>query len=202
MGIKDIRTRLERQKGARTKVQQSISKLIETIKNNRRQLIWHEKAREIIKDIGLKTQQQLQYNISDITSLALEAVFDDPYELIAEFIQRRNKTECDLLFVRDGERMDPLTASGGGTVDVTAFALRVASWSMQNPKSRNTIILDEPMRFVSEAYQEKASQMIKEVSQRLGVQFIIITHNSVLASYADRTFESTIKKGITKITQL
>jgi len=202
MGIKDIRTRLERQKGARTKVQQSISKLIETIKNNRRQLIWHEKAREIIKDVGLKTQQQLQYNISDITSLALEAVFDDPYELIAEFVQRRNKTECDLLFVRDGERMDPLTASGGGTVDVAAFALRVASWSMQNPNSRNTIILDEPMRFVSEAYQEKASQMIKEVSQRLGLQFIIITHNSVLASYADRTFESVIKKGITKITQL
>ena len=70
-------------------------------------------------------------------------------------------------------------------------------------KAKNcVIILDEPMRFVSENYQEKASQMLKEISQRLNIQFIIITHNQVLASYADRVFESRIKKGITKINQL
>ena len=149
--------------------------------------------------MGLKTQQQLSFHISDIASLALDAVFDDPYELLAEFVQRRNKTECDLFFVRDNERMDPLSASGGGAVDVAAFALRIASWSMQRPKSRSTIILDEPMRFLSVDHQEKASAMIKQISERLGIQFIIITHEPTLALAADKVFEIHIKKGVTTV---
>jgi len=149
--------------------------------------------------VGLKTQQQLQYHISDITSLALEAVFNDPYELVVEFVQRRNKTECDLYFQRDENRMDPLSASGGGAVDVASFALRIASWSMERPKSRNVIILDEPLRFLSNDHQEKASIMIKEISEKLGIQFIIVTHEPILASYADQVFETKIMKGVTQI---
>ena len=147
----------------------------------------------------MQTQQTLQFHISDITSLALEAVFPDPYALQVEFIQRRNKTECDLYFVRDGEKVDPLSASGGGAVDVAAFALRIASWSMTKPRTRNVIILDEPLRFLSANLQERASSMIKELSDKLGIQFIVVTHEPILANYADRTFNVSIKNGISKI---
>ena len=147
----------------------------------------------------MQTQQELQYHISDITSLALEAVFNDPYALQVEFIQRHNKTECDLYFVRNGEKVDPLSASGGGAVDVAAFALRIASWSMTKPRTRNVIILDEPLRFLSANLQERASSMIKELSDKLGIQFIVVTHEPILANYADRTFNVSIKNGISKI---
>lgn len=149
----------------------------------------HDLAREVIREVGLKTQQQLQFHISDIASLALEAVFPDPYQLKVDFVQRRNKTECDLIFVRDENEIDPLEASGLGVVDITSFSLRIAAWSMLHPRIRNVIILDEPFRFVSENYQEKASAMIKEVSDKLGIQFIINTHVEALATSADRVFE-------------
>jgi DNA repair exonuclease SbcCD ATPase subunit len=197
--IKLLRNKLEQQKGQCFQIEQSLTTLQEQLKEKRRSLIKHERARKIVRDVGLKTQQQLQVNISDITSLALEAVFPDPYELAVEFIQRRNKTECDLYFVRDGNKIDPLTASGVGAVDVAAFALRIASWSMSQPHSRNTIILDEPFRFLSENYQEQASIMLKEISEKLGIQFIIVTHEEVLASYADKIFEVSIRKGKTKV---
>lgn len=197
--IQHLRNHLEQQKGRRTQVERSINDLTDEIRDLRRNLRRHEQAREVIREVGLKTQQELQYNISDITSLALEAVFDDPYELVAEFVQRRNKTECDLYFQRDGNKVDPLSASGGGAVDVAAFALRVASWSMQHPRSRNVLIMDEPLRFLSTDHQEKASTMIKEISKRLGIQFIIITHETILATYADKTFQTKIRKGITTV---
>ena len=199
--IKDIRTVLERRKGEANKIQQQITKVGISLKENKRDLIRHEQAREVIREVGLKIQQQLQYHISDITTMALDAVFPDPYEMVVEFVQRRNKTECDLYFERDGMRADPLTASGGGAVDVAAFALRIASWSMRRPRSRATIILDEPLRFLSANLQEQASAMLKEVSKRLGIQFIIVTHEPVLTSYADRVFEVTMKKGKSKVTQ-
>ena len=107
--------------------------------------------------------------------------------------------ECDLYFVRNGEKSNPLDASGGGAVDVASFALRIASWSLSQPEISKTIILDEPMRFLSANYQEKASTMLKEVSQQLGIQFIIVTHETTLTSYADNVFEVGIKKGVSKV---
>jgi len=197
--IQTLRNHIEQLKGQRSQINRSITQLTNDTQEHKRDLRRHEQAREVIREVGLKTQQQLSFHISDIASLALDAVFDDPYELLAEFVQRRNKTECDLFFVRDNERMDPLSASGGGAVDVAAFALRIASWSMQRPKSRSTIILDEPMRFLSVDHQEKASAMIKQISERLGIQFIIITHEPTLALAADKVFEIHIKKGVTTV---
>jgi len=199
MQIKDYRNKLERLKGQKMQLENQIEKNQTELKEYKRSLVKHEQAKEIIREVGLKTQQQLQFHISDITSLALEAVFDNPYKLEVEFVQRRNKTECDIYFSRNGSRINPLDASGGGAVDIASFALRIASWSLQNPHLRNTIILDEPMKNISEKYKERASKMIKEISKKLGIQFIIVTHEPVLTSHADKVFEIGIKKGVSFI---
>jgi DNA repair exonuclease SbcCD ATPase subunit len=199
MNTQQYRNRLEQLKGKRQQVESNIKTLKKEIRTTQIDLRQHEQALIIVRQVGLKTQQQLQFHISDITSLAIESVFSDPYELKVEFVECRNKVECDLYFERKGQRVDPLTAAGVGSVDVAAFALRIASWSMQTPKLRNLIILDEPLRFLSMEYQELASQMIKEISQRLKIQFIIVTHNRTLTSYADKIFEVSIRKGISKV---
>lgn len=202
MSVQTLRNRLEQLKGAKQSLERSLLTLQSELASARLSLVEHEEAREIIRKVGLDTQSELQVSISDITSLALEAVFGElAYSLKTEFIQRRNKTECDLYFERDGNRVDPLTASGVGAVDVAAFALRIASWSMSTPHSRATIILDEPFRFLSENYQEQAAMMLKEISSKLGIQLILVTHEATLTTAADRVFNVSIKKGISKIMQ-
>ena len=66
--------------------------------------------------MGLKTQQNLQFHISNISTMALDAVFDRSYELIAEFVERRGRTECDLLLETDDMAIDPLDSSDGGVL--------------------------------------------------------------------------------------
>lgn len=202
MTTKEIRTILEQKKGNRDQLLSTINSLRQEVKTNREELKYHEEAREVIRIVSIKIQKTLKYHISDVTSLALDSVFDDPYELKVNFVQRRNKMECDLTFVRDGLEIDPIEASGVGAIDVASFALRIASWSMMRPRSRNVIILDEPFRYLSENYQEQASLMVKELSRKLGLQFIIVTHEQVLAEHADRVFEVSIKKRISKVTQV
>ena len=197
--VQSLRNKLEQRKGQKAQIEKTLATLKEEIRVISISLRRHERAREIVRMVGLKTQEQLSFHISDITSLALNAVFDNPYELKVDFVQRRNKTECDLLFVRDGLEIEPKEASGVGAMDVASFALRIASWTMTKPRTRNVIILDEPMRYLSTDYQEKASAMIKELSKKLGIQFIIITHEEVLTSSADKIFEVSIRKGKTKI---
>jgi ABC-type uncharacterized transport system YnjBCD ATPase subunit len=200
--LQTLRQRLEQQKGQKIQIEKSILLLQNELLAIKSSFRRHEQAREIIRAVGIETQRQLQFHISDITSLALEAVFPDPYELKVEFVERRNKTECDLKFVRGDMEIDPLTASGVGAIDVATFALRIASWSMQRPRTRNVIILDEPFRFLSKNYQDKASQMLKELSTRLGLQFIIVTHEEILSEYADKTFQVSINNGYSRVREL
>jgi len=202
--INQLRNKLEQQKGQRQQISKSLTKVRLEIKKCRMSLILHEKAREIVRIVGLKTQEQLQFHISDITSLALEAVFDNPYSLKVEFVQRRNKTECDLFFVRDGMQIDPISSSGVGAVDIAAFALRIAAWSMTQPKSRNTIILDEPFKHLKgEAENKKALDMIKKISNKLGMQIIMVSDERIsreaTIEATDKLFEVSIHNGKTKI---
>jgi len=197
--MSDIRQQFQILRGREFQLQKEIKTNSEDLQKLRVDQKRHEQALTILRTVGLETQRQLQFHISDITSMALEAVFDEPYTLQVEFVERRNKTECDLIFKRDDHEMDPLTASGGGAVDVAAFALRVASWSMQKPLSRRCIILDEPFRFVSQDLQEKAAQMLSELSARLNLQFIIVTHETILSDYADKSFKVNLRKGISQI---
>jgi chromosome segregation ATPase len=65
----------------------------------------------------------------------------------------------------------------------------------------NNLIENKNMRFLSAEYQENASEMIKELSRKLGIQFIIITHEPTYAAYADRTFTVAIKNGVSHVKQ-
>lgn len=196
-----LRHKLEQRKGERKRIIEEMRKVEAEIDSLRYERELLEQSKEIIRKVGIETQKGLQYHVSDITSLALNGVFNDPYELNVNFVERRGKIECELLFAKDGHVFSPLESSGYGAVDVASFALRVASWSMQNPRSRNVIILDEPFRFLSEDRQPYASQILKEVSNKLGIQFIIVTHEDVLTQYADRVFEVKLRKGVSQVNQ-
>jgi DNA repair exonuclease SbcCD ATPase subunit len=199
MTVLDLRNKIEQLKGRREQIRQEITLSQNKLEIGKRSLRRHEQAREIVRTVGLRTQKQLQYHISDITTLALEAVYDNPYSLDVEFVQRRNKTECDLFFSRNKERIEPLSAAGGGTVNVAAFALRVASWSMQRPRSNNVLILDEPFGNVSTDLLPRASEMLKQISAKLKLQMIIITHAQELMENADKTFLAELHRGVTKV---
>lgn len=199
MSIIQFRKHLEQLKGKKALLKSQLKEEKIALRSNRIKLQDYEIARQIIKEVAQVTQEQITFHVSDITTLALESIFNDPYKLEIQFVQRRNKMECDLFFVRNEERINPLEASGGGAVDVAAFALRIASWSLMQPQISKTIILDEPMRFLSENYQEKASTMLKELSRQLGIQFIIVTHEQTLTAYADNVFEIGIGKGVSRI---
>lgn len=204
MDIKLLRNKLERQKGKKIEIESSVNSLTAELQEKKRDLHRHEQAREIIKEVGQKTQNQLSVHISDITSLALESVFDDPYLLEVDFVPRRNKTECDLYFTREGNKVKPMEASGVGAVDVAAFALRIASWSMQFPHTAPIILLDEPFKHLKGVEPNKrVLDMIKEVSKRMGIQIITISDERIpredIIEAADKIFEVSIKRKISKV---
>lgn len=135
-----------------------------------------EEAQHIAQLVAQTVQQQVHDRIAGVVSRCLEAVFDEPYEFQIHFEQKRGRTEAKLVFVRDGNQVDPLTGSGGGVVDVAAFALRVACILLAKPPVRRVLVMDEPFRFVSACYRPRLRAMLEKLSSDLGIQFILITH--------------------------
>ena len=156
-----------------------------------------KKARIVIQAVAQETQRNLEYHISEPVTAAIRSVLPDQINFIARIELRRGKTECDLLFEEFGEEYKPLKGSGYGAVNIACFAERICFWSLK--KNRPTFILDEPFRDVSPDFQYKVSQMVKELSSRMGIQIIMISHAEDINIAADKTF-ITEKKG--KITQV
>ena len=193
-----LRQIIERKKGQKDKVISLLYSCKDEIRQLKKEIDFSEQARAIIQKVAQETQRQLEWHISEIVTLALASTFDNPYIFKAEFVQRRGKTECDLFFERDGFRVDPVAEAGGGAVDVTAFALRVAMWSLARPKWRNTLIFDEPFKNIndkSRRTQERVAEMVKVLSRKLKLQFIVITMIPELEEIADRVFELALRKG-------
>lgn len=135
-----------------------------------------ETAHGVITEVAKSIQKKVHLRISTLVSRCLSAVFEDPYEFDIRFETKAGGTQAELLFKRGDLVVDPLTGAGGGVVDVAAFALRLACLSMQRPSLRRVLVLDEPFRFVSASYRDRVRDLLKNLSDELNIQIIMVTH--------------------------
>lgn len=204
--LQDLRNQIENKKGQRDQLQLSIEELERRVKTDRRNLIRHERALEIVKQVGLATQKQLEYHLSEQVSLAMEAVFDDPYKLKVDFHEKRGKTEVEMLFTRRDLEFQPRDNAGGGTIDVASLALRIAYWAMrQDKKVRPVLLLDEPFsQLKGHDANRRALAIVQEISSKLGLQIIMVSDERIrreeIIANADKVFHvSQGRDGVSKV---
>jgi DNA repair exonuclease SbcCD ATPase subunit len=203
--IQSLRHKYEYRKGIRDSIEQNIDQLQTTIKEHKRNAIRYEKALEITKHVGLQTQKQLEYRLAEQVSLAMEAIFDDPYQLKLNFQEKRGRTEVEILFTRRDLEFPPLGSAGGGTIDVASLALRIAYWSMRQDKQiRPLLLLDEPFsQLKGEDANRRALAIIKELSEKLNLQIIMISDERVpkemIIENAHKVMVVEQKKGVSQV---
>jgi len=139
-----------------------------------------EEAQALAQLVAQQIQSQAHSQIADTVTKCLEAVFDEPYIFKIQFERKRGKTEARLVFERDGLEVDPLTASGGGVVDVAAFALRLSCLLLARPPVRRLLCLDEPFRFVSVGLRGRVRVLLENLADEMGVQILMVTHDPQL----------------------
>lgn len=148
----------------------------ESLARIRKRLRALEEAQSIAQAVAQRLQSQAHKQIAEIVTKCL-AIFDEPYTFRIVFERKRGRTEARLVFERDGLEVDPLTASGGGVVDVAAFALRVAALVLARPALRRVLVMDEPFRFVSAEYTPRVRALLESLARDMGIQIVLVTHN-------------------------
>jgi DNA repair exonuclease SbcCD ATPase subunit len=144
-------------------------------------------ARRIISEAARITQLQFKGFVETLVTMAIQTVFPEKqYKFVMEFDLKANRSEINLL-VQQGEKdpYNPEDEQGGGLLDIISFALRVVMWSLENPRSRRIFVMDEPFRYCGRL-TPLAGNMMKEISSKLGLQIIMVTHEDSLSEIADK----------------
>lgn len=183
--MKELRTRLDEAKGRRDLLlDQAEVKLaeLESLELRHERLI---KARHVLTEVAKQTLERFKNRVESLITLAIRGVFDRPFEFKLLFSIKRNRHECKPVVVEGKSVQSPKEAMGGGILDIIGFAFRIVLWSLERPRSRNILILDEPMRWAGRL-RLKAGRILKEISNQLKIQIIMMTHDEELICIADR----------------
>lgn len=193
MNIQSLKTSLSKLQGQRQQLERQYRDARNTHVAAYREKAATEEARAIVQMVAQQTQDQIRYHITDLGTMALQAVFGEDIQLDLQFTEQKGKTLANLSFLRgDGKATNPLDSDSGGAADIAAFALRCSLWAMGKPRTRALIVLDEPFKNINDPSREMhrlAAEMVKEVSKRLGIQFLIVTMVQELEDVADLVVE-------------
>jgi DNA repair exonuclease SbcCD ATPase subunit len=191
MTLSELQTYVVSKKGEFSLLQKQLEEKKGEVGNTQEEWENHTKARWLLSEAQIRTQTRFKEAVESLVSLALRSVYDRPFSFILDFSRVRNKLECTPS-LQEGDVIynDIRDCQGGGLVDIIALAFRLVLWHLKKPHSRNTILLDEPLRFLG-SLTEKAGEMLREISHRLGIQIVMVSHSEELIDMADRSFNVT-----------
>lgn len=140
------------------------------------------KTQTLIQSVSQYCQEQANKRMASIVTRCIQSVFgEDSYTFKIRFESKRGKTEAVLVFERDGMELDdPIEETGGGVIDLAAFALRLASLTLIRPRKRMFLGLDEPAKHLSENYRPAFRELLEVLAEELNLQILMITHSEEL----------------------
>lgn len=188
--VEDLRALVDKMKVRKEVLEKDIEKYTISIDDSEKSLKGFIDARFVLTEVAELTQKKFKGFVESVMTKAINAVFDRPFKFILKYETKANKTYAQPL-VQDGdhEPQIPDEDMGVGILDLISAAFRFVLWKLENPKSRNVMWLDEPMRDIGKGkLLNRAADFLREISTRLKFQLIINTHEPELARAADRTF--------------
>ncbi len=148
-------------------------------------------TQRLIREASQLTLSNLSVRIGTIVTKALTQVLGEGYKFNLDFDIKYNKLAADMYLEKDGKRYDLKRDNGDGVVDIVALALRVAILCLDLRKLRRLLILDEPCGAVSVNYQPVLGKMIKQLSDMLDLQVIMVaSHGSNMQIPDAKVFDS------------
>jgi DNA repair exonuclease SbcCD ATPase subunit len=157
----------------------------EALKTETRLKGFAQEGRDTVARLGMATQEDINRVIEELVTQALQVVFGPQFFFQITNAIKRNQAETTFSILENGHPLDLEEESGGGMMDLVALCLRVVLWAIRSPRTAPVIILDEPLKFLDGVRLEQAGQMICKLSDMLGLQFIIVSHEDQLIESAD-----------------
>lgn len=162
----------------------------------------HTLTRNLLTELSKTLHTRSTEEISKFVTKGLQTIFGKPYKFIMDMKTERNKASVEFKIIDpDNVELDPRSDVGGGIMDTIAMLLRFIIWLLSPNKTRPTFLLDEPLKFLSSDYLNRASNFLQEIATTFGLQIYMNTHEPELMNIGKR-LAFTWESGKTIITEV
>ena len=169
----------------------------------------------------LQTQLETETAARDVLNLVAEEFFDNTLRVIETLVTQglqkvlkdpslalelerkisRNKVGVVMtvssMMKQTKVNTDVLSARGGGLASLVGFFIRLVL--MASSGQVRVLVLDESFAHLSVEYESLLAELLHDLSDRMKVQIIMVTHSEVYEEYADTVHRFSLADGITKI---
>lgn len=147
-----------------------------------------QKSSEVFKSW---LEDLLKTNVDSISELATQGlryvIHDQELTFRIHQEPKYNRLSMSFVIEEDGVEGDPIDSFGGGAVVVASLILRLAV--MARMGMGNLLLLDESMFALANKYVPAAADFMKQLSERTGVNILMVTHNDEFMSDAHVAYE-------------
>lgn len=194
-----IRDRFNKALANKLYIEKEIKSKKEMLKSCKARNKIYSKAKNLVIEAAKITQQEFQNKTDELTSIALKRVFGRDFNFHLNLKRESNRLAVYPEITEGTEtHYDIEKDMGGSMMDIASFALRIVFWSMKTPRSRNVILLDEPMKNLG-SLTPLGGATLKTISEKIGIQLIIVTHDPEMAKIGDSCYEIKRIKGVSTI---
>jgi DNA repair exonuclease SbcCD ATPase subunit len=164
----------------------------------------YERAAAVLGSIGEKRQQAAQSQVEGLVTRGLQTVFGEEYSFHIEQSMNGTRPEVNFLVrseLADGKviETDVMSSRGGGLASVVGFLLRVVIALLSRKASETVIFLDETFGMLSKEYEGRMAEFIRELADRTGLQFVMVTHSDAYSDLADKRYRFELNKSGTTV---
>lgn len=149
--------------------------------------------------------KQLTFNkIETMVTEALQDIYTDN-KLSFKIISSVKKNGIlDIKFYLENKSLrrsfNIMKSFGGGIKDIISMTLRIIFLELL--KIKGPVILDEVGKHISVEYQELFGKFIKQISESLNRQFILISHEDTMISTANKILKCSLNNNITNVEEM
>lgn len=191
MDLSDLRRKTDQIDGFYQALKKQKKEMDTTIINLKKEIDILTKVSAVFKhllDVMVKTEID---KMSALITYGLKTIFDDQDITFSPVITKKNnKIYIELNTVIDGVEVD-YESFGGSVATIESFLLRILC-IIKNKQAR-LLLLDETFSAVGDLYIPNASRLVSELSKKLGLDVLLVTHQKEFRHGADHVYK--VKKG-------
>lgn len=185
----DLSRSIQIQQGRKQTIQQNKHNLDTSISTQEESITNHEKALTILQELESTWRGVYEEALAALGTKGLSAIWQKDIQVVLESSVKRGVANLDIVLVKEGQKVRIKGGSGGSIAQILTVILRILITTSSRPALRPLLALDEPFSQVAEEHRPALGQLLKELTSRLGLQLLFVSHERELADYADVVYE-------------
>ena len=176
--IKDLSSLIEKNKILEEEYLKKVEKERKERENLEDENLTLTELKEFLFQISANYREDICSLFTNLVTEALTSIFEKEIKFEIKLYSYRNEPAVDITVTEEDLEVDPQKSCGGGVNDIISLVLKIIFIYLKN--SNRILILDESLKFLSRNYLEQASSFIRDISQRMNLQIILVSHKPEL----------------------